>query len=166
MHHTERGGVLVGCRRDGDALRVEVWDSGPGIPLHEQERVFWEFHQLGNPERDRGKGLGLGLAIVQRTARLLGHPLGLRSWPGRGTVFSLTLPLADPQAQAPAQADEPQPAALPTHGREPLVLVIEDDVQSRLGLQLLLEGWGYRVLAPAASMSCCCRPRRTWTASR
>ena len=147
IHHTERGGVLVGCRRDGDALRVEVWDSGPGIPLHEQERVFWEFHQLGNPERDRGKGLGLGLAIVQRTARLLGHPLGLRSWPGRGTVFSLTLPLADPQAQAPAQADEPQPAALPTHGREPLVLVIEDDVQSRLGLQLLLEGWGYRVLA-------------------
>ena len=82
IHHTERGGVLVGCRRDGDALRVEVWDSGPGIPLHEQERVFWEFHQLGNPERDRGKGLGLGLAIVQRTARLLGHPLGLRSWPG------------------------------------------------------------------------------------
>ena len=147
VHHTERGGVLIGCRRDGDALRVEVWDSGPGIPLHEQERVFWEFHQLGNPERDRSKGLGLGLAIVQRTARLLGHELGLRSWPGRGTVFSLTLPLADPQAQAPAQADEPQPAALPAHAREPLVLVIEDDVQSRLGLQLLLEGWGYRVLA-------------------
>ena len=83
---------------------------------------------------------------MQRTARLLGHELGLRSWPGRGTVFSLTLPLADPQAQAPAQADEPQPAALPAHAREPLVLVIEDDVQSRLGLQLL-EGWGYRVLA-------------------
>ncbi|KAK0338606.1 hypothetical protein LTR94_037932, partial [Friedmanniomyces endolithicus] len=61
--HTAGGRVLVGGRRHGEQLRIEVWDNGPGIPPPEQERVFWEFHQLGNPERDRSKGLGLGLAI-------------------------------------------------------------------------------------------------------
>ncbi|HYP70594.1 MAG TPA: ATP-binding protein, partial [Variovorax sp.] len=95
IRHTSRGAVLIGCRRAGRAaVRVEVWDTGPGIPQDEHERVFWEFHQLGNPERERSKGLGLGLAIVRRTAALLRHPLILRSRVGRGTVFGLTLPLA------------------------------------------------------------------------
>ncbi|WP_062480491.1 ATP-binding response regulator [Variovorax boronicumulans] len=143
IRYTVRGGVLIGCRRAGaDALRIEVWDTGPGIPPTEQEQVFWEFHQLGNPERDRTKGLGLGLAIVRRTAALLGHPLALRSRVGRGTVFSVTVPLARQSLPAP----EAPPAPLPADtGR--LVLVAEDDGESRLGLQLLLESWGLHVIA-------------------
>ncbi|MGJ7530163.1 ATP-binding response regulator [Variovorax sp. GB1P17] len=150
IRHTGRGGVLVGCRRVGDALRIEIWDTGPGIPPDEHERVFWEFHQLGNPERDRAKGLGLGLAIVRRTATLLGHPLAMRSRVGRGTVFRLTVPMAkvgtpvnevtaDTALQAPSQ---PESA---------LIFVIEDDAPSRYGLQLLLQGWGHRVVAAAGA---------------
>ncbi|HEY0340818.1 MAG TPA: HAMP domain-containing sensor histidine kinase, partial [Steroidobacteraceae bacterium] len=73
VRYTERGRVTVGCRRRGDQVRVEVWDTGPGIPAEKHAEIFQEFAQLGNPERDRRKGLGLGLAIVERLATLLGH---------------------------------------------------------------------------------------------
>jgi len=150
IRHTSRGGVIIGCRGVGPlAVRVEVWDSGPGIPQEEHERVFWEFHQLGNPERERSRGLGLGLAIVRRTAALLKHPLDLRSRVGRGTVFSLTLP----RAQQPGPIADERGAIAATEVPEPppprpaLVFVVDDDAPSRQGLQLLLEGWGLRVLA-------------------
>ncbi len=152
IRHTARGAVLIGCRRAGaGAVRVEVWDTGPGIPPEEHERVFWEFHQLGNPERERSKGLGLGLAIVRRTAALLRHPLVLRSRVGRGTVFGLTLPLAqlqpvDDVADAAVAPDAPGHAPRPAR-----VFVIEDDAPSRHGLQLLLEGWGHRVVSAASA---------------
>jgi len=147
VRHTPSGGVLIGVRSAGaTAVRVEIWDTGPGIPMDEHERVFWEFHQLGNPERDRSKGLGLGLAIVRRTAALLAHPLELRSRVGRGTVFGLTL--ARTQLQPVAEADAAPPPAEPS-SPSALVFVIEDDAASRLGLQLLLEGWGHRVVAAA-----------------
>ncbi|MCJ9713463.1 ATP-binding protein, partial [Bordetella hinzii] len=150
--HPGAGGGGGGGRRAGAGLRVEVWDTGPGIPAHEQESVFWEFHQLGNPERDRNKGLGLGLAIVQRTARLLGHRLQLRSRPGRGTVFGLTLPRTRAAvADAPGL---PPPADVPAGA--PLVLVVEDDGFSRHGLQQLLESWGYRVLAAGSADELLC----------
>ena len=146
IRHSPRGGVLIGCRPAGTgAVRLEVWDTGPGIPLHEHDRVFWEFHQLDNPERDRGKGLGLGLAIVRRTAALLDHPLDMRSRVGRGTVFGLTLKLAE---QPPADVREAMPPA-ERSSASALVFVIEDDGPSRLGLQLLLEDWGHRVVAAA-----------------
>lgn len=148
IRHTKRGGVLVGCRRAGNAVRVEVWDTGPGIPAEEHERVFWEFHQLGNPERDRAKGLGLGLAIVRRTAALLGHPLAMRSRVGAGTVFSLTVPAARADAGVDGAVPDTGPLA-PSRTESALVLVIEDDAPSRHGLQLLLEGWGHRVAAAA-----------------
>ncbi|WP_175175311.1 hybrid sensor histidine kinase/response regulator [Achromobacter pestifer] len=149
--HTAGGRVLVGCRRSAGQLRIEVWDNGPGIPTSEQERIFWEFHQLGNPERDRSKGLGLGLAIVRRTAQLLGHALALRSEEGLGTVFMVTVPvthavesgtlvpdpsLASPQSQA-------QQAGL--HGQ--LALLVDDDAQNLAGLTMLFESWGCRVIA-------------------
>lgn len=94
LHYTEQGGVLIACRRGTRYARIEVWDTGIGIPADQQQAVFEELVQLGNPERDPGKGLGLGLAIVKRTADLLGHPLSLRSRIGRGSCFSLTVPLA------------------------------------------------------------------------
>ncbi|MFL9950523.1 hybrid sensor histidine kinase/response regulator [Paraburkholderia agricolaris] len=151
--HTETGRVLVGCRvRDGH-VRIEVWDTGPGIPAREEERVFWEFHQLRNPERDRSKGLGLGLAIVRRTTALLGHTLALRSVEGKGTVFSLcvergvtaALPVQPPtlQPHTPESGARARDAAT---AQGQLVLVVDDDPQNREGLTLLLKSWGYRVI--------------------
>jgi two-component system, sensor histidine kinase len=98
LKYTLRGSILVGCRRSGGAIRIEVWDTGPGIPAERQTEIWEEFTQLHNPERDQSKGLGLGLAIVARTAQLLGHRVGLRSWPGRGSVFFLELPVSVHQA--------------------------------------------------------------------
>jgi signal transduction histidine kinase len=94
LRYTRRGGVLLGCRRWGDRLRIEVVDTGIGIAPEKLEAVFDEFHQIDNPERDRAKGLGLGLAVVRRLARLLGHEIEVRSEPGRGSCFAITLPLA------------------------------------------------------------------------
>lgn len=94
VRYTGQGGVLVGCRRRGDVVRVEVWDSGIGIPSAAWQEIFEDYVQLDNPERNRAKGLGLGLAICRRLAALLAVPLGLRSRPGRGSVFWLELPLA------------------------------------------------------------------------
>jgi len=93
LKYTTRGRVLLGARRCGGAVRVEVWDTGPGIPADRQEEIWEEFSQLHNPERDRAKGLGLGLAIVARTGQLLRHRVSVRSWPGRGSVFWVEVPV-------------------------------------------------------------------------
>ncbi|HYH23407.1 MAG TPA: sensor histidine kinase [Azospirillum sp.] len=98
VRYTGRGGVLVACRRRAGALRIEVWDTGAGIPPEQLETVFEEFVQLGNPARDHSQGRGLGLSVVRRTARLLGHPLEVRSVPGRGSCFAITVPLATGRA--------------------------------------------------------------------
>ncbi len=91
------GKVLIGGRRHGDDLEVHVCDAGIGIPAYELTRVFEPFYQLGNPERDRIKGLGLGLAISDKTAQLLGHRLSVRSRPGHGSVFTISIALAPDQ---------------------------------------------------------------------
>lgn len=140
IRYTDHGGVLIGWRRRGRQVRVEVWDSGPGIPEREQQKVFWEFHQLNNPERDRSKGLGLGLAIVQRTARLLDHPLALHSREGHGSAFMISLPRAT--AVQPRKAEILPPRAVP--GSDKLIYVIEDDAENREGLRLLFQSWEYR----------------------
>lgn len=156
--HTERGRVLVGCRHVGDQLRIDVWDTGPGIPKKEQERIFWEFHQLGNPERDRSKGLGLGLAIVRRTAALLRHTLTLHSEEHRGTRFSLTVESSTANANHDIHAtarsaveryNEQLPASdSKVHGQ--LILVVDDDTQNLTGLTMLFESWGHRVVAASS----------------
>ena len=152
IRHTGDGGVLVGWPRAGAGRGGGGGGYGPRLPGPGPGGVVWEFHQLGNPERDRNKGLGLGLAIVQRTARLLGHRLQLRSRPGRGTVFGLTLPRTRAAvADAPGL---PPPADVPAGA--PLVLVVEDDGFSRHGLQQLLESWGYRVLAAGSADELLC----------
>ena len=89
LRYAECGRVLLGVRRRGDALRVEVWDTGPGIAPDEQQLIFQEFRR---GSAAGGQGLGLGLSIAQRMAALLDHPLGLRSTPGRGSVFHLDVP--------------------------------------------------------------------------
>ena len=98
-------------------LRIEVWDTGPGIAEHQRQEIFEEFRRLDVGDTGAERGAGLGLAIVDRTARLLGHDIGLRSWPGRGSVFSLTLPLGDAAAVVvPAAVPAPQEDSS-LHGR-------------------------------------------------
>ena len=99
LKYTTTGGILLGCRPCCDAegvrhLRIEVWDTGPGIAEANLRAIFEEFRQLDNRDRDQTRGVGLGLAIVARLARQLNHQIGVRSWPGRGSVFSVTVPLA------------------------------------------------------------------------
>lgn len=142
LRYTGNGGVLVGCRRSrgGSHLWIEVWDTGVGIAPEYQQDIFREFYQIGNPERDRSKGLGLGLNIVDRTARLLGHPLQLRSVPGHGTRFRIELPLAQPgDLQSLLAAADPLPV---DDVRGLRILVIEDDRQSAQALRGLLDSWG------------------------
>jgi signal transduction histidine kinase/ActR/RegA family two-component response regulator len=144
LRYTVNGRVLVGARRRGHLIRIEVCDNGPGIPAHSLEDIFLEFHQLGNPERDRRKGLGLGLAIVKRLADLLGHAIEVRSTVGRGSRFSVTLPLsAAPQRAATHAAAGTVGADL--HGRR--VLVLDDDASVLDAMRSLLEGWGCDVIA-------------------
>jgi len=140
--YTDTGRVLVGCRRRGRTVSVQVWDTGRGIPEKEQGRIFQEFYQVGNPERDRGRGVGLGLAIVKRLTALLGHPLKLRSQPDRGSMFSLELPSSDaPLEVAPRVSDGAR--ELPGSGAG-LILVVDDEAAIQVAMKDLLEGWGFK----------------------
>jgi len=137
IRYTERGAVLLACRRRGLRAVVEVWDTGIGIPAPQHQAIFREFHQLGNPERDRRKGLGLGLAIVEGLARAMSVDVSLRSQPDRGSVFRLTLPISlQPwAAQAPGVQDEPDLSGLK-------VLLIDDDETVCAAISDLLATWG------------------------
>ena len=104
VKYTSNGKILLGCRRRGDMLRIEVWDTGIGIPEEQLQAIFEEFHQLDNPARERSKGLGLGLAIVERLANLLGHTVDVRSIPGKGSVFAVEVPLGQRRAAMAAPA--------------------------------------------------------------
>jgi len=144
LRYTDSGRILLGCRRGPGGLRIQVYDTGIGIPAEHLERIFHEFYQVSNHARDRGKGLGLGLAIVDRLARLLGYRVHVASWPGKGSCF--TLEIGDPALPLPAQAlpDAVEPDADPTAGT---ALVIDDDPLVREGMTLLIENFGWRVLA-------------------
>lgn len=145
IRYTAQGGVLVAVRRRGDLVRVEVWDSGMGIPTDKYDTIFEEFQQLGNPERDRRKGLGLGLAIASRLAETLDVKLTLCSRVGRGSVFRLELPRVDflPEATIePVGSEQPLPEP-----REAAVLIIDDDEAIRVGMTALLDSWGFRAVA-------------------
>ncbi|KAA0682478.1 MHYT domain-containing protein [Roseomonas genomospecies 6] len=148
IRYTESGRVLIGCRRTGNGLRIEVLDTGIGIPEDKQEEVFVEFAQLANPERDRRKGLGLGLAIVRRLAGLLGHGVTLRSEPGRGSAFGLTVPSVAARPVMKTCRPAAQPAA---NGSKGLVVVVEDDAIILLSMRTMLEEWGYEVVAAVSA---------------
>ena len=108
VRYTERGGVVVGCRHRNGRLRIDVCDSGIGIPEDQRRNIFGEFYQLEAGRRDRRGGLGLGLAIVDRLCRLLDHPIELTSSVGRGSRFSVSVPSA-PAGTAQAPLDVPPP---------------------------------------------------------
>ncbi len=143
IRYTEKGGVLVGWRRRGRHVRVEVWDTGQGIPKDKQQNIFQEFVQLGNPERDRAKGLGLGLAIVSRLGRLMGCRVEVESVPGRGSVFSLLIPLGAAE-QAHANRTPASDAGFPP---DILVMLVDDERAILQGMQELFDSWEVDLIA-------------------
>jgi two-component system, sensor histidine kinase len=139
IKYTSEGRVLVGCRRQGDKVGVEIWDTGCGIDPDRQRQIFWEFVQA---KKGHASGLGLGLAIVERLSKLLGHEVGLRSWPDRGSVFSVRLARtgsARPEPFAPSAA--PRMWIGVRH-----VAVLEDSSEIAVALRQLLTDWGCIVL--------------------
>ena len=132
VRYTRSGKVLLGCRRRGQELHIEVWDTGIGIAEADRSAIFEEFRRL-----DRGgQGLGLGLSIAERVAHLLGHGLTLRSEPGRGTVFAISVPRAAARALAPETAIPDEPRAPRSR-----VLVVDNDAAVLRAMRTLLETW-------------------------
>jgi two-component system, chemotaxis family, CheB/CheR fusion protein len=147
VKHTECGKILLGCRRRGDKLRIEVWDTGTGIPRNQLRAIFEEFHQLDNPVREHNRGFGLGLSIVQRLANLLGHSVDVQSRPGKGSVFAVEVPLGGEQpATLPRRR---RSRAVHNTGRHAAILVVEDDPSIREMLALLFTSEGHRTVAAA-----------------
>ena len=150
IRYTSAGRVLVDCvsRQDGQVL-VRVVDSGIGIPPEDRERIWDEFHQLRNPERDRGRGLGLGLAIVKRAAALLGCEITLESAPGEGSTFAILLPSGTMPAALPGPASAVPPPARTVSAADGRrrILVVEDDPVLLDGLRRVLSARGYDVAA-------------------
>lgn len=144
--YTAAGSVMLATESGERTVRITVRDTGAGIPAAERERIFGEFYQIGNPERDRSQGLGLGLSIVQRLARLLGLQVELDSEPGRGSTFAITLAHAARSGAASPGAPAPAKTGTPVFDAA-RVLVIDDEPAVRLGMRTLLELWGCRVAA-------------------
>ena len=146
IRYTDRGRVLVGARRRGGMVRIEVRDTGPGIPEAEQDNIFKEFHRL-NARASASEGMGLGLAIVERACALLGHPLGLTSEIGRGTCFMIQVPLAE---TGPGVVEGPKLVPAPRVAMENrIVFLVENDEDLRRAMGFLLEKWGVSVLDAA-----------------
>jgi signal transduction histidine kinase len=143
VRYTERGGVVIGCRHRNGRLRIDVCDSGIGIPEDQRRNIFSEFYQLDSGEKDRHGGLGLGLAIVDRLCGLLDHPFELTSSVGRGSRFSVLVPSA-PAVTAQAPLDLPRALVDSEHGK--LVMVIDDNELVRDGTRGLLKTWGCLVV--------------------
>ena len=146
VKYTEQGAVLISARRRRDRCLVQIWDTGVGIGPEEQDKIFQEYYQVGNPERDRSKGLGLGLAIVRRLTALLGCRLVLRSQLGRGSVFSLDMPVAAAGAALTGEADSLNAFTL----EKLLVVVIDDEAEIRAAMSMILGKWGHTVIAVAS----------------
>ena len=142
LKFTPHGKVLLGCRRRGEILGIEVWDTGTGIPAGELQAIFEEYHQLGNATREQSRGLGLGLSIVQRLASLLGHRVHARSRAGKGSVFAIEVPVSLDGAVHGRAGHGNGGTATETGRRSGLILVVEDDPELRglLGAALGAEG--------------------------
>ena len=155
LKYTKRGKVLLGCRRCGETLGIEIWDTGIGIPAAELRSIFDEYHQIGNAARERSLGLGLGLSIVQRLANLLGHEVRVASRHGRGSVFRIEVGIVSAHAPPQSPRDLPQ-----EHGttlkqakvHSATILVVEDDLEVCDLLELFLRDEQHRpVTAPDGS---------------
>ncbi|MGE8456227.1 MAG: hybrid sensor histidine kinase/response regulator, partial [Pseudomonas alloputida] len=143
--------ILLGARRQGERLWLEVWDRGPGIADDKLQVIFQEFKRLDSHQTRAEKGLGLGLAIADGLCRVLGHPLEVRSWPGKGTVFRVSVPIARQAAAAPSAPVEQQ-------GGQPLaglhVLCVDNEDSILIGMNSLLSRWGCQVWTARNQAEC------------
>jgi len=145
LRYTAYGKVLLGCRRVGSKLRIEVWDTGCGIPKEHEKRIFDEFYQVENQGTRQKKGLGLGLNIAQRLAQLLELKIEVRSAVGRGSRFSIEVPLGDIWTSEIGVAEISEGIGGQFSGLK--VLMVEDNEILRQAQQQLLERWGISVTA-------------------
>ena len=144
IKYTREGGIVVVARTAGNHVNIEVWDTGIGIPDRELPKVFDEFYQLHNPERDRNRGLGMGLAIVKRLALLLRHPLTVASTVGKGTMVRISVPQTDLDALHGMNLEaETVPSPI---GDARSLIFIDDEENIRDSMALLLREWDYEVL--------------------
>ncbi|QJQ96790.1 MULTISPECIES: NahK/ErcS family hybrid sensor histidine kinase/response regulator [Halomonadaceae] len=146
IRYTQHGRVLLGCRRKGGRLSIEVWDSGPGIPESKQAEIFQEFRRLDQASRHKEseKGLGLGLSIADRMSRVLDHPIRVRSWEGSGTVFSVSVPIAPAGAPRVVNDDTPvRRAGNKLTGTR--IICIDNETLILEGMKAMLTGWGCEV---------------------
>jgi len=155
FRYTNQGGVLVGCRVKGESLEIQVWDTGEGIPDTQIDSIFEAFNQLQQHRNGQRAGVGLGLAIVERIASVLEHPISVRSKPEKGSVFSIAVPLAE-------GADKPLPRvtkmAAASHFQDEVVLIVDNDPDILLSMKVLLMQWGLTPLTAkdtAAALNLC-----------
>ncbi len=141
IRYTASGGIMVGCRCRADTLRIEVWDTGLGIPEDQRNKIFGEFYRGAANKQDRSGGAGLGLAIVDRMCRLLQHSIDLTSRPGSGSRFSVAVPIA-----APRRLLEQASPVMSDRLAGKVVLVIDDDQVVLSGMNGVLTSWGCSVL--------------------
>jgi CheY-like chemotaxis protein len=146
IKYTGHGRILIGCRRRGDRVRIEVWDTGCGIAAEQQQQIFWEFVQLEEKGQHQG-GLGLGLAIVDRLAKSLGYHVEVRSWPGRGSVFAIDMPLVGGESVAPIEVASMRTPDGPLASK--LIAVIDDDESVTKAMSSLLRSWGATAVCAA-----------------
>ncbi|WP_028471180.1 hybrid sensor histidine kinase/response regulator [Neptunomonas japonica] len=149
LRYTQDGKVLLGCRRIGQQLRIEVWDTGVGIPKEKLHEVFEEFKRINNPKHSKVQGLGLGLAITDRIAKMLKHKINVRSWPGQGTVFSITIPLGDPAKEVQSKPEQRGWIRSKTLNGT-TALIIDNEPKILEGMSALLQGWGCETYTAAS----------------
>lgn len=151
VHYTQTGGVLIGCRRRGDTVVIEVWDTGIGIDTSDSGKVFTEFYQGNNPDHDRTQGLGLGLSICKRIADLLGHQFTFESKRSAGSVFRLTLPLSQTEINPPQinawEINDHKDQLCGTR-----ILIIDDERIVREALSQVLRSWGVEVILAGSGL--------------
>nr|WP_299243279.1 NahK/ErcS family hybrid sensor histidine kinase/response regulator [uncultured Halomonas sp.] len=146
LRYTQYGRVLLGCRRHGQHLSVEVWDTGPGIPESKQAEIFQEFRRLDQASRHKEseKGLGLGLSIADRMSRVLDHPIRVRSWEGAGTLFSVEVPRVS-ALEIPATRDDAPKRRTSNKLAGTRIICIDNETLILEGMKAMLSGWGCEV---------------------
>lgn len=159
IRYTEQGRVLIGCRRKPGSISIQIWDTGNGIPADKLQDVFKEFHQLDDHPGVARQGVGLGLAIVDRIARVLSHPLQVESVPGKGSMFAVEVPVIDaPQTAAPVQLFAmPVPDLL----QGLTVLVIDNEENILVSMEALLGQWGCTVMTASSARQAVGRCQQT-----
>ncbi|KGU83109.1 ATPase [Pseudomonas mediterranea CFBP 5447] len=144
IRYTPSGRVVLGCRRQGQRVSIQVWDSGIGIAEDRLEEIFQEFKRGDVQRPDQDRGLGLGLAIVEKIAGILGHRVQVRSWPGKGSMFAIDVPLSATAPKPVPCVDMSEPMLERLRGAR--IWVLDNDAAICAGMRTLLEGWGCRVV--------------------